>query len=523
MHIAVIDDGIYEKCYNIGNLIHNIEITPELNILQRDSYDLLRHSHGTTCAAIIKKYDQEARFSSIRIINDGYTRGMQQQLVTAIDWCIGHDIKLINLSLGTTDYRDMEGLKLCINHAAGKGGIIIAACANKDIVTYPASFTNVIGVKCNHFKDSDETEICYFDAPMDGIDIMTCGKHCIMDSLGHEVVTQPSNSYAVPYITAVAAQILREHPGEDINFIKERLRQTNALRNERKAATLIYRKIDWIENAIWFHLGTKSYDITRFKNPMFHIAKIVEVRSDRLEIGIREAMNWVLESEYSSEIDTLILDAEAADHNCSRDIFSGFIKTLHLCHKQLVFLQEQIGRELSSAFEERPTGLKIWHADMLQGYEPTFPEDHDVQVPVIGVFAQNEWNPFPVLANLRRRFAQDGYDALTASEGVMDVIGGAIYIHPQENRDLYRYIAALNRAYAPDLMILAQKEDKWNGGYSFDIRIWVEIEGNVRTMKGFAPGGDLAGDFHLIIRKDRADLERIDQLYSWILKLLKPE
>ena len=66
--IAVIDDGISEKLYDVGQLRHNILITPELHVIERAGYDPFLPSHGTTCAAIIKKYAPDAVLSSIKVL-----------------------------------------------------------------------------------------------------------------------------------------------------------------------------------------------------------------------------------------------------------------------------------------------------------------------------------------------------------------------------------------------------------------------------------------------------------------------
>ncbi|HEX3028096.1 MAG TPA: S8 family serine peptidase [Clostridia bacterium] len=133
MYIAVIDDGINEKLYNAGVLQFNIEIFPDLTIAERENYNTFLPSHGTKCAAIIKKYSADALIGSIKILNDNTKRGLEKQLVRALQWCVDNGIRLVNLSLGTIDFRDFSEVKSCIDHATSQGLIIIAACNNKNV------------------------------------------------------------------------------------------------------------------------------------------------------------------------------------------------------------------------------------------------------------------------------------------------------------------------------------------------------------------------------------------------------
>ncbi len=148
VHIAIIDDGVNQKLYNIGELAHNIEITLDLTVCDRADYDTYAPSHGTTCAAIIRKYAPFALLSSVKIL-DGNARGMCGQLIKALEWCVDNGIRVVNVSLGTVVYTDFPMLRKAINFAYSKGLIIVAACNNRNIFTYPASHPNVIGVKCD--------------------------------------------------------------------------------------------------------------------------------------------------------------------------------------------------------------------------------------------------------------------------------------------------------------------------------------------------------------------------------------
>ncbi len=85
-HIAIIDDGINEKLYATGELKCNIQITPEGNICERAGYYTLMPSHGTTCAAIIKKYILDVILSSVKVLDQYTHTGNKCQLINALQW-----------------------------------------------------------------------------------------------------------------------------------------------------------------------------------------------------------------------------------------------------------------------------------------------------------------------------------------------------------------------------------------------------------------------------------------------------
>ena len=142
--IAVIDDGISE--ITIPNLEFRKKVYRK-KIVDDDTV-IDDFSHGSICASIIKKYAPNARFGSIRILNKT-GRGSIKKLIEAIKWCIKNAVKIIHLSIGTTQACDIPGLYNIVNEATEKGCIFIAACKNYSNVSFPASFRNVIGVRAD--------------------------------------------------------------------------------------------------------------------------------------------------------------------------------------------------------------------------------------------------------------------------------------------------------------------------------------------------------------------------------------
>lgn len=228
--IVILDDGINEKLYNTGDLEHNLEVTSDLQICERVGYDPFLPSHGTTCAAIIKKYVPEAALSSIKILSDESRKGMKEQLICALKWCADNAIRLVNLSLGTIDYRDFNEIKEAVNYAGEKGVVIVAACNNRNIFTCPASLENVIGVRCDLQDKLKEREYTYGFSP-DGIEITSSGSHKLVKFSDEVKITTPSNSFAAPVITSIVYELQKNNPDISLYDIRELLKERAGAEN----------------------------------------------------------------------------------------------------------------------------------------------------------------------------------------------------------------------------------------------------------------------------------------------------
>ena len=134
-----------------------------------------------------------------------------------------NNIKLVNLSLGTIDFRDYEEVRKAVNYVARKGVIIVAVCNNGNIFTQPASLSNVIGVKCDIEGKLQEGQYRYNCYPLDGIEITACAVHFLVKYDGGEKTTAPCNSFATPMITAIVYNILYQNPAMSFQEIKRKL------------------------------------------------------------------------------------------------------------------------------------------------------------------------------------------------------------------------------------------------------------------------------------------------------------
>jgi subtilisin family serine protease len=67
-------------------------------------------------------------------------------VVRAIDWCLEHEMDVINLSLGTINMDHRPVFELAVKKARGAGAIIVSALEIDGAAALPGSLTGVIGV-----------------------------------------------------------------------------------------------------------------------------------------------------------------------------------------------------------------------------------------------------------------------------------------------------------------------------------------------------------------------------------------
>lgn len=228
--IAIIDSGISAAFKQYLNT--SIYIDEEYTVREEDNYQN-SFNHGTNCFLIANKYVKEKSIVSIRILNNDGT-GALKKLPIALEWCYTNNVKIINLSFGSTHFHDMTFIRTVINHYSNKGLIFVCASANNGYTTYPAFFSNVIGVRSDTVNDITINMNIHT-----GVEIAAPSEHNICFN-GYNFKTTASNSYAVPVVTSKIHNILNTNSSYKICDIKKILLKE------------YYKNIaapDWIETA----------------------------------------------------------------------------------------------------------------------------------------------------------------------------------------------------------------------------------------------------------------------------------
>lgn len=317
-------------------------------------------THGDICTAIIHKYSKRALLNGINILNQKGV-GNVNDVGAALEWCLSKSLDIINFSLGTTHFFDKYYIRKTINHYANKGLSIIAATSNDGYTTYPASLSNVISVATgDRFGIDQDMQF------QKGIDFIAPSDHEITIE-GASFCLGKSNSYAAPYVTAMVGNLIAEKGRMTIDEIRKRLAP--------EGTTFIYSP-DWIEKA-WISPEYRRID--------------VEFYFDADERDLQKCID---------DIDTLVL--------CTHSEMERYGDL----DKHIVYL----GNDAKRATNSR---RHFWNTEMRREQIMLSKEkDGIIDVPIICFVFNRETEIIRILCEMKKLFADDGYNAFIGCEYV---------------------------------------------------------------------------------------------------------
>ena len=366
VRIAILDNGINQYTFS-GRLVGNLFVNDNKELeIERSSQKIHGYVHGTSCALIINKYCSKAVFSSIRVLDDN-GKGMLDKIQPALEWCYQNNVRLVNLSLGTTHFQDKATIRDVINYYANKGMLIVAATANNDYMTYPASFSNVIGVAAGEtFGIGDESH------QQKGVDFIAPSGHEIM--IGKDSVKlAESNSYAAPYVTSMIGNLLMQEYCINVCQIRKKISPGISEVN------FLYSP-DWIEIAWVSEQCCRSEAGYYFK----------EVKG--------ELMSCI------SEIDTIVIS--------NREEFEKY----HSKGKHMVYLGTE---PVEFPFLDKHYWSTEQRVAQINGCKERI---SDINIPVIVCNLDEKQDIIFLLSELKDYFSNDGYNVYAISNKVESVL-----------------------------------------------------------------------------------------------------
>ncbi|WP_432664974.1 S8 family serine peptidase [Wukongibacter baidiensis] len=450
IHVALIDDGINEKYYNLKPLKYNIEITDDLKIMKRENYNPYKKSHGTVCAAIVEKYCKKVILSSIKIINNN-GRSNKYKLIKALEWCIEKNIPIINLSIGTVSYNDKRELKSIVDLAHSKGIIIIAANKNEDIITYPASFHNVIGVRCDTLNNLMEGEFFYNLEPKDTIEITADSTHTLVNYLGEKKKTKKCNSYAAPLITAKIVNLLSVLPYITLRKAKEKLWKES--RNHLPGTYFyeLYYNLEWIKNAVIFDMKKKHYLSESYT---FNVKEVIDINcSNKIETFFQEIICY-LDSNLKklSVIDTIIVDVNEIDLTDYYGILEEELQYISTFKKNILVIGKRVHPiQLGDALNRYRSSNYI---DIVK--KDAILSNSNIERTLISIYDPSGEKMYYTMYRLIQSFMNDGYNAIGLTNSIYGVFYGYILLNELKSASkskLYYEISNTINFYNCDLAI----------------------------------------------------------------------
>ncbi len=239
MKAAILDDGVYDGFGKLPGITEHLAVNEKGGVTRDESEPHL--SHGTRCAQIIAQNAPHSEFISIKVLDeDG--KGYAKKLIAALDYCLHNKIKLIHMSIGTSNFHDFEAVAKAIENLTDAGVIIVAAYDNYGTKSLPAWLPKVFGVRASDDKSSKPNS--FYTDKISGIEPSN-----FLVASNNEAGLNNMNSFAAPVITGKIYEYLRENEQATFGDVMSYL-STQAEESKKSQPFFDYNKFDERETPI---------------------------------------------------------------------------------------------------------------------------------------------------------------------------------------------------------------------------------------------------------------------------------
>ncbi len=154
VRIGMLDSGVHVGHPHLRSVAGGVGITSEGEV--SEYVDTL--GHGTAVGALIHHLAPEAELFAVKIFDRRLATSLPIVL-RAIDWCVRHQIDIINLSLGTTNEEHRRSFVPTIERVLASGAVLVSAYEVDGVTILPGSLPGVIGVVADASCEHDEYRI----------------------------------------------------------------------------------------------------------------------------------------------------------------------------------------------------------------------------------------------------------------------------------------------------------------------------------------------------------------------------
>ncbi len=209
VRVAVIDSGIDADHPAVaGGILHSVavqEVDGETEVHEVEDDDLF--GHGTACAGIIRSIAPDCEITSIRVLGENLN-GTGSMFISGLRWAIEQNMRVCNLSLGTTKRRFYSEFHELADAAYFNNTLLVAAANNMPTPSFPSTYASVISVGSH---DVDDPFTFYYN-PTPPVEFGAFGIDVRVAWLDGQTIQATGNSFAAPHITGVIARIVEKHP-----------------------------------------------------------------------------------------------------------------------------------------------------------------------------------------------------------------------------------------------------------------------------------------------------------------------
>ncbi|MBU5307099.1 S8 family serine peptidase [Clostridioides mangenotii] len=218
--VAILDTGIYRyhdylKDSKISGIsyecIHNY-------IFETDNY-VDDNSHGTACASIIKKEYNNVEVMSVKVLNK-FGDSNLDIIEEGLHFILDSDIRLVLMNISVNDRIDIKRLNDICWKLYENGKIIICPTDNTKSDSFPAIFSNVIGVKGSILNEED---IFWYNEKAKVQCIIDFSPRMVCNIDNTYNLSDSSNSYAAAKLTGIIAKILSNDPMMSFKSLNKKL------------------------------------------------------------------------------------------------------------------------------------------------------------------------------------------------------------------------------------------------------------------------------------------------------------
>ncbi|HEY7910285.1 MAG TPA: S8 family serine peptidase [Blastocatellia bacterium] len=210
--IAVIDSGVNPAHPHVGGVEGGARISAD-GATTSDYLDY--NGHGTAVAGAIREKAPGALLYALKVFDRNLTTSIDT-IIMAIEWAIERRIRVINLSLGTTNAAHREAFERALKRASHEKIILVAPSSMSGQICLPGSLAQACGVECDWEMARDR-----FGVKRDGDETIF-----VASAYPREIPGVPRErnlmgiSFAVANMTGFVARAVEAHPAAPLSSLK---------------------------------------------------------------------------------------------------------------------------------------------------------------------------------------------------------------------------------------------------------------------------------------------------------------